>query len=624
MPHSTSPKSPRKWWHNATIYQIYPASFKDSNGDGFGDLPGIISKVDHIASLGVDAVWLSPCYKSPNVDMGYDIADYREIDPRYGSVADVEVLIAKLKQHGIKLLMDLVVNHSSDQHAWFQESRSSKDNPKRDWYVRCSIVNPNSFLTAASRYIWHQGRTEVIDGRKLRLPPNNWESLFKGSAWEYDAPTDEFYLRIFAKEQPDLNWDNPKLRQAVYEDMRFWLDKGIGGFRMDVINMISKPAGFPDAPVTDPKSQWQHAASVYCNGPHIHDYLQEVRREVLDHYPDVMTVGEVPFTNDPASVRKYVEPERRELSMLFQFDIFDIDTGPGGKFTPSNWQLQELKETITKWQQALSFSSGAWQTFFLESHDAARSVTRFGDGKPGNRERVAKMLAMMSTTLSGTLFMHQGQEIGLPNLADDISVSAYPDIETKNFCATIREQREAEARNNGLPVDSIDMSDVEHEIRLKARDHGRIPIPWDGKQVNAGFSSAQELWTPMNSDGEACNVAAQDKRVDSVLNFWRKMLAFRKERAEALVFGDFEPLANDNGPVFAYRRKEIDGSGGGDLLIVLNMTEAEDVVFTLPGDGSYTLLQTTGKSDMKTVGRLRGGQEIPLSAYAGLVLACDA
>lgn len=199
------------------------------------------------------------------------------------------------------------------------------------------------------------------------MPPNNWESLFKGSAWQYDSLTDEFYLRIFAKEQPDLNWDNPELRRAVYDDMRFWLDKGIGGFRMDVINMISKPADFPDAPITDPNSPWQHAASVYCNGPHVHDYLQELRREVLDHYPDIMTVGEVPFTSESALVRKYVEPERNELSMLFQFDIFDIDTGPGGKFTPSNWVLSDLKRTITKWQQALSFSSGAWQTFFLES-----------------------------------------------------------------------------------------------------------------------------------------------------------------------------------------------------------------------------------------------------------------
>jgi len=480
-------------------------------------------------------------------------------------------------------------------------------------------VQSHDRLTTQRRYIWHEGRTEISDGVTTRLPPNNWESLFKGSAWQYDSLTDEFYLRIFAKEQPDLNWDNPELRRAVYDDMRFWLDKGIGGFRMDVINMISKHADFPDAPVTDPNSPWQHAASVYCNGPHVHEYLQELRREVLDHYPDIMTVGEVPFTNDPVAVRKYVEPERNELSMLFQFDIFDIDTGPGGKFTQSNWALSDLKRTITKWQQALSFSSGAWQTFFLESHDAARSVTRFGDRTPENRERVAKMLAMLSTTLSGTLFLHQGQEIGLANLADDIPVSEYPDIETRNFCQTIRDQREAEAAKTGAPVD---MSDVEREIRLKARDHCRIPIPWDAREHNAGFSDAKSaLWTPMNSDAEVCNVAAQDKRPDSVLNFWRKMLAFRKQHTETLVFGNFEPLALDDAPVFAYWRKSTATQENKDVLVVLNMTAKADVVFTLPGDGSYTTLETTNASGQaKLAGALTSGQGVSLSAYEGMVL----
>jgi oligo-1,6-glucosidase len=413
------------------------------------------------------------------------------------------------------------------------------------------------------------------------------------------------------------------LRRAVYDDMRFWLDKGIGGFRMDVINMISKPAGFPDAPVTDPTSPWQHAASVYCNGPHIHEYLQEVREEVLDHYPEIMTVGEVPFTNDPALVRKYVEPERNELSMLFQFDIFDIDTGPGGKFTPSNWALSDLKRTITKWQQALSFSSGAWQTFFLESHDAARSVTRFGDRTPENRERVAKMLAMLSTTLSGTLFLHQGQEIGLANLADDIPVSEYPDIETRNFCQTIRDQRETESAKTGTPVD---MSDVEREIRLKARDHGRIPIPWDPREANEGFSDATSaLWTPMNSDAEACNVAAQDKQPDSVLNYWRKMLAFRKQHPDTLVFGDFEPLAVDDSPVFAYWRRDGRENGSKDVLVVLNMTATSDASFVLPGDGTFTILQTTSMSGQaKTNLDLRSGQEVSLSAYQGLIVEYSA
>lgn len=394
--------------HSATVYQIYPASFKDSNGDGFGDIPGIISKVDYIASLGVDAVWLSPCYKSPYVDMGYDIADYRQIDPRFGCVEDIERLVAKLKERNMKLLMDLVVNHTSDQHAWFQDSRSSLTSAKRNWYI------------------WRKGKTGTLeDGSIVQKPPNNWESMFKGSAWEYDANTDEWYLRLFAKEQPDLNWENPEVRKAVYADMRFWLDKDIGGFRMDVINMISKPFGLPDAPIIVPLSEVQPAASLYCNGPRIHEYLQEMRREVLDHYNDLMTVGEVPHTYEEAEIRRYIEPDRRELDMLFQFDLFDLDSGEGGKFTPSGWQLKDLKSTIAKWQQSLSFSSGAWQTVFLESHDAARSVSRFGDGAIDNRFKVAKMLAMLETTLSGTLFMHQGQEIGMANLAEDIPIEEY-------------------------------------------------------------------------------------------------------------------------------------------------------------------------------------------------------
>lgn len=502
-------------------------------------------------------------------------------------------------------------------------SRVEKQQDEPEEELVCDLLEPELGLAANSRdrYIWKKGKTEIVDGKEVRLPPNNWESLFKGSAWEYDSLTDEFYLRIFAKEQPDLNWDNPELRRAVHDDMRFWLDKGIGGFRMDVINMISKPADFPDAPVTNPASPWQHAACVYCNGPRVHEYLQEVKREVLDHYPDIMTVGEVPFTSDPALVRQYVEPERAELSMLFQFDIFDIDTGPGGKFTPSNWTLKDLKSTITKWQQALSFSSGAWQTFFLESHDAARSVTRFGDRTPANREPVAKLLALMSVTLSGTLFMHQGQEIGLANLADDVPVADYPDIETRNFCQTLRDQREAEAGGK-----EVDMSDVEREIRLKARDHGRIPIPWDAAAKNAGFSESDKalLWTPMNTDAEACNVADQDARPDSVLNFWRRMLAFRKEKRETLVFGDFEPLALDDAPVFAYRRRNLDVGGGEDVLVLLNMTASDGVVATLPGDGPYKILETTGAGQKsKAGGDMRGGQDVSLGAYEGLVLACS-
>ncbi|KAK3711447.1 hypothetical protein LTR37_009626 [Vermiconidia calcicola] len=617
MHHSDPHPSPpaRHWWHSATVYQIYPASFKDSNADGFGDIQGIIEKVEYIASLGVDAVWLSPCYKSQYVDMGYDISDYRQIDQRFGTVEDIERLIARLAECNMKLLMDLVINHTSDQHAWFQESRSSLDSPKRDWYI------------------WRKGKSVTLpDGTIVQKPPNNWESQFKGSAWQYDEITNEWYLRLFAKEQPDLNWDNRDVREAVYGDMRFWLDKGIGGFRMDVINMISKPNGLPDAPVTNPRSEYQPAASLYCNGPHIHGYIREMRQEVLDEYEDVMTVGEVPFTFDPAEVRKYVEPERKELCMLFQFDLFGIDMGSGGKFTPSDWQLKDLKSTISKWQQLLSFTSGAWQTVFLESHDAARSVSRFGDRGQDNRFRVAKMLAMLETTLAGTLFMHQGQEIGMANLAEDIPIEEYMDIETKGFLHDLRQLRQAAEPDRVIELKEI-VDEVADQVRLKARDHGRMPMPWDGNKPNAGFSEARDgirPWTRVNSDFDLCNVAHQEKFTHSVLKFWQRMLAFRRQHAETLVFGDFEPVALDNGPVFAYHRTPLAGSvnKSNNILAILNMTSNSNTVFRMPtstrGDVvELSLLECSrSKNGHSCAGQTyTTGEEVLLRAYEGLVLA---
>ena len=607
MPHSTE-QPPRHWWQTATVYQIYPASFKDSNADGYGDIPGIISKVDHIASLGVDAVWLSPAYKSPQIDFGYDIADYRQIDERYGSLADMELLIAKLKEHNIKLIMDLVVNHTSDQHPWFEESRSSVHSPKRDWYI------------------WRKGRIEEdVHGNIAREPPNNWASEFKGSAWQYDEATDEWYLCLFSHAQPDLNWENAELRHAVYDDMRFWLEKGIGGFRMDVINMISKPEGLPNMPAATEKAhlKYQKATELYCNGPHIHEYLQEMRREVLDQYPDIMTVGEVPHTFDPEPIRNYVKPERKELNMVFQFDLFNIDHGNGEKFVKATHTIEDFKRTIAKWQQALSYSSGAWQTVFLESHDAARSVSRFGDRTPENRFKFARMLAMLETTLSGTLFLHQGQEIGMVNLADDIPVERYLDIETKGFLNDIRDQKLAAIAIT--PGANIEMDETYEQVRLKARDHGRMPLPWEAGKRHAGFSDADEnrpLWTLKNTDQEACNVSQQNKTPDSVLKFWRNMLRFRKRYAETVVYGDFEPLQVDDGPIFAYRRITLQETEK-PLVVVLNM-KAEKTTFELPdgGEGTFTLVQQTTSlraSRHSIGGQAQVGDMIQLDAYEGLV-----
>ncbi|CAK4031021.1 probable alpha-glucosidase (maltase) [Lecanosticta acicola] len=564
---------PRKWWQTATVYELYPSSFADSNGDGIGDIPGIISRIPYLASLGINAIWLAACYKSSGVDMGYDVVDYRDIDPHYGTVEDVEKLISELQKHGISLIMDMVVNHTSFEHAWFKESRSNTTNPKRDWYI------------------WRKGcHLRMTDGYPKRFPPNNWESVFKGTAWEYDEATDEYYLRMFAREQPDLNWDCKEMREAVYDDMRFWLDKGVAGFRIDVINMISKPPGLPDAPVTNPKSDVQKAEDLVTNGPRVHEYIQEMRREVFDRYPDSVTIGEIICTGNTDAMRKYVETDRRELNMAYTFDLFGLDCGPLGKYVPRHWPLSEFKHNIQKWQNALF--EGAWQTFWLESHDSGRSVSRFGDGMPENREKIAKMLALLSSTMQGTLFIYQGQELGLVNLSHEIPICEYRDVETQStWQATLQYRSESQ----GLPAEEIDMSDVLHEVHLKARDHARAPLPWTPDPPPSGFSSSTrgKTWTPMNTDSPRCNITTQSREADSVLNYWRKRLAIRRQYPEALVYGSFEAVAStlNDEPVFAYWRKPLahvaqarglGKDGERDVLVVLNLTAKDGVGFEMP------------------------------------------
>lgn len=450
----------------------------------------------------------------------------------------------------------------------------------------------------------------------------------KGSAWQHDSITDEYYLHLFTSSQPDLNWENASLRCAIYEEMRFWLGKGISGFRMDVINMISKVSHLPDAPITNASTPFQSAVPLFVNGPRIHEYIQEMRREVLDQYEDVVTIGEAPFTHDPEVVRAYVHNERKELSMLFIFDTFGVDMGPGGKFTPSSRGLKDLKEKIALWQRELPFSSGVCQAFWLETHDAGRSVTRFGDRTFENRFRVAKMLAMLMTTMSGTVFVYQGQEIGMQNLGSDVPIDSYADIETKLFWQDIKTQRQAAARSG----EDIDMRDVEEQVRLKARDHGRAPIPWeDSSYPLAGFSDADVTpWTPMNTDADICNVAAQHEDPNSVLNFWRQMLAFRKEWAETIVFGDCEPIEatmNDE-PVFAYRRRVVDKTTDAkDLLVVLNMKATKDAEYKLPGPKfvQYTVVAATdGGVAAGVMPDFDGGMTLLLAPYQGIIFRIDA
>ncbi|EFQ25047.1 alpha amylase [Colletotrichum graminicola] len=539
----------RAWWKDGVIYQIYPASFKDANGDGLGDVPGIISKVDYLKDLGVDIVWVSPMYASPQIDMGYDISDYQDVHRPYGTVRDMEVLIEECHKRGMKLILDLVVNHTSDQHKWFQESRSSKENPKRNWYI------------------WKPPRY-AEDG--TRLPPTNWRSHFSGSTWEWDETTGEYYLHLFAKEQPDLNWENEETREAIYDNaMRFWLDKGVDGFRIDTVNMYSKGVEFKDAPIMNKNAYEQPAYMIYCNGPRIHEFLREMNAKVLNHY-DTVTVGELPHTPDPQHVLKYISAADRQLDMVFQFDIVDLGQGIGYKYQTREWKLPELKRIVAKWQQFIEGTDG-WTTAFCENHDQGRSVSRYGNDSPQWRETSAKMLALMMCSQTGTLFVYQGQEIGMTNVSRSWGIEDYKDIEALNYYGDIkREHGEGEV-----------LSRVMDSINLVGRDNARIPMQWDASPF-AGFTDNKDgAWMRIHDEYADINVAKQEAEPSSVLNFWREMLRLRKEEGELLTHGAFELFDEENEQTFVYKKTR----GGKSAVVALNFTSDEQEV-RIPGEGS--------------------------------------
>ncbi|MST86975.1 glycoside hydrolase family 13 protein [Lactobacillus porci] len=493
------------WWKDAVIYQIYPKSFQDSNGDGVGDLQGIISRLDYLQQLGVDAIWLCPVYKSPGIDNGYDIADYEQIDPKYGTMADMEELIAKGKKRGIRIVMDLVVNHTSDQHPWFVEARKHPDSPEHDYYV------------------W-------------RERPNDLKSAFSGSAWEYDEQVGQYYLHLFAKQQPDLNWTNPALRDKIYKMMNFWIAKGIGGFRMDVIELIGKQ---PDAGVT-------------ANGPKLHDYLQEMHRETFGE-EDFLTVGETwGATLDNAPL--YSDPDRKELSMVFQFEFTNLDKQAGKE----KWDTRpvdpgELKQVLAKWQR-LDFKH-AWNSLFWDNHDLPRIVSRFGnDGK--YRVESAKMLAMILHCLRGTPYIYEGEEIGMTNRHVD-TIDEVADIES------VRMYNERVAAG-------ADPKQVIASINSQGRDNARTPMQWDDSQ-NAGFSSAKP-WLAVNPNYAAINVKAALADPDSIFYVYQKLIALR-HHDRILVDGDFSLLDTSAG-VMAYKRI----LGDEQLLVVGNLTDQEQVL----------------------------------------------
>lgn len=518
------------WWKDSVIYQIYPRSFMDSNGDGIGDLPGIISRLDYIQQLGVDVVWLSPIYKSPNDDMGYDISDYRDIMDEFGTLADWEALRDGLHQRGIKLVMDLVVNHTSDAHPWFRESRKSRDNPYRDFYI------------------WRPGR----DGRE----PNNWRSFFGGSAWEYDELTGEYYLHLFSRRQPDLNWENPQVRREIYDMMRWWLDRGVNGFRMDVITMISKVEGLPDAPVvTDEPYQW--GGDYFIHGPRMMEFLQEMRAEVLAHY-DALTIGEA-VAATPAHAIELTDREHGPLDMLIHFEHMALDHDPGGPagYGWRPWNLAELKEVTTRWQEALA--ERGWNSQYFSNHDQPRQVSRFGDD---GRYRVesAKLLGTFLHMLHGTPFIYQGEEIGMTNVAFD-SIDAYRDIETINHYRLMLE-------------DGVSPAEAMALVHKRSRDNARTPMQWDASP-HGGFTTGNP-WIGVNPNYREINVEQALTDPNSIFYYYRELIRLRKENP-VIIDGRYKLILADHPEIYAFTRT----LGDDRLLVILNFSSNQPV-FNLP------------------------------------------
>lgn len=511
----------KAWWKEAVVYQIYPRSFCDSNGDGIGDLNGITSKLDYLKELGIDVIWLSPVYKSPNDDNGYDISDYEDIMTEFGTMDDFDKMLAAAHERGIKIVMDLVVNHTSDEHPWFVESRSSKDNEKRDYYI------------------WKEGK----DGKE----PTNWGSAFSGPAWKYDEKTDMYYLHLFSVKQPDLNWENPKVRKEVFDMMTRWCEKGIDGFRMDVISLISKPEGYPDAKVVGLYGDM----GICANGPKVHDYLKEMNEKVLSKF-DIMTVGETAgVTLEEA--KKYANTDGSELNMVFQFEHMDLDGGEKFKWSTKPMPLVPLKENLSKWQKGLD--GVAWNSLYFCNHDQPRIVSRLGDERDAYRELSAKCIATCLHMMQGTPYIYQGEELGMTNTVFN-SVDDFRDLESINAYRELVE--------SGLYTDE----DMFPKIAHKSRDNARTPMQWDASE-NAGFTTGKP-WIAVNPNYKKINVADQLKREDSVFHYYQKLIRLRKEN-EIIVYGNYELLLPEYENIFAYTRS-LDGK---KLLTVCNFSKSE-------------------------------------------------
>ena len=512
----------KRWWKESVVYQIYPRSFCDSNGDGIGDLNGITGKLDYLKELGIDVIWLSPVYKSPNDDNGYDISDYQAIMDEFGTMEDFDRMLATAHEKGIKIMMDLVVNHTSDEHKWFIESRKSTDNPYRDYYI------------------WRPAKE---DGSL----PNNWGSCFSGPAWEYDKTTDMYFLHLFSKKQPDLNWDNPAVRQDVFDMMNWWLKKGVDGFRMDVISLISKEPGLPDK---EPGINGYATFNVSANGPHVHEYLQEMRQKALNN-ADTITVGECSgVTLEEA--KKYARSDEKELNMVFQFEHMDVDSDEkAGKWTTRKMDLRNLKKILTRWQKGLQ--DIAWNSLYWENHDQPRSVSRFGNDSDEYREISAKMLATCIHMMQGTPYVYQGEELGMTNCPFN-TLDNFRDLESINAFHELTEQGK------------MTEEDMMAAISYKGRDNARTPMQWDDSAY-AGFSTATP-WIMVNPNYTKINAKDQVNREDSVFKYYQKLIKLRHE-SELIVYGTYDLILDDDKDIYAYIRT----LGDEKLIIYCNFSE---------------------------------------------------
>jgi oligo-1,6-glucosidase len=520
----------RAWWKECVVYQIYPRSFYDSNGDGIGDLRGILQKLDYLKELGIDVIWLCPVYKSPNDDNGYDISNYQDIMDEFGTLADWQELLAEMHTRGIRLVMDLVVNHTSDEHPWFQESRKSKDNPYRNFYI------------------WRPA--------KESREPNNWRSFFSGSAWQYDEQTDEYYLHLFSRKQPDLNWENPQVREEIYKMMDWWLGKGIDGFRMDVINMLSKAPGLPDAPVVT-QARYQFGGQYFINGPRLKEFLLEMKEKVLSRY-DILTVGETPLVTTQDAI-EIANEETGALKMVFQFEHMDLSAETGADVrTSKSSRLLDLKSVMSRWQKDLD--GRAWNSIYLGNHDQPRSVSQFGDDGP-HRVESAKLLGTFTHMLQGTPYVYQGDEIGMTNVAFE-SIDDYRDLATRNM------YKEAVEERGWDPAQALKI------VHAKSRDNARTPMQWDSSD-QAGFTSGAP-WINVNPNYKEINVAEALADMNSVFYYYQKLIRLRKENP-VVVYGSYDLLLDSHEEIYAFTRT-LDADR---LLVILNFSK-NSPVFHLP------------------------------------------